>query len=325
MEVQTHLGNTLESMEELQARYDKNVKELLSDIQVLARIVKYTVKEVENYSIDEIMGFIDADSIKVGTVPVPPGLTNRGKVESSGTEDSVLNEGYIIYDIRFILVVEAKVLEIIVNVEAQKSSEFKKLKYHLENRIVYYLARLISSQKGIDFNKSEYDKIKKVYSIWICMDAEDDGDSISRIFLKSDTMFGKGCDFPYLDKMCGMVIRIRKRYNVAESKNSLIAMLEDVLSNEDSRIKKRKLEQKYDMKMTVELEGRIDSMCNLSEVVVENAREDGMEKGIEKGKRSTAVNLKKMGMKIEDISKAVGMSVETVRKWLDEGIEKGKN
>ena len=30
---------------------------------------------------------------------------------------------------------------------------------------------MISSQKGIEFTNSDYDKIKKVYTIWICMEA----------------------------------------------------------------------------------------------------------------------------------------------------------
>ncbi len=161
MKVQTHLGDTLEAMEALRARYDKNVKELLADIQVLARIVKHTVSEVEKQSVEEIMNCIDVSSIRIGAVPTAPGLTNMKKVESIGAEDSILNEGYITYDIRFLLIVEAAVLEIIINVEAQKSTDFRKLGYHIESRIVYYLARLISSQKGIDFTKSEYDKIKK--------------------------------------------------------------------------------------------------------------------------------------------------------------------
>lgn len=75
--------------------------------------------------------------------------------------------------------------------------------------------------------------------------------------------------------MCGMVIRIRNNSDVAESRNRLIAMLEDVLSREDSDVKKRKLEEKYAMKMTLELEGRIKRMCNLSDVVVERGIELG--------------------------------------------------
>ena len=282
MEIRTHLGNAIEAIDSLKARYDKNVKELLADIQVLSRIVKHTVTEVESLSIQEIMDCIDRSSIRVGVVPVEPGLTNMGKVESIQTEDAIPNEDYITYDIRFVLAAATMELEIIINVEAQRSMSHSRLGYHLENRIVFYLARLISSQKGINFAKSEYDNIKKVYSIWICMDADRTSDSISRISLKADTLFGKPCGFPKLDKMCGMVIRIRNN-NVAESKNKLIAMLEDVLSSEDSDVKKHKLEDKYDMKMTTELEGRINGMCNLSDVVEERGIEQGMERGIKQG------------------------------------------
>ena len=89
---------------------------------------------------------------------------------------------------------------------------------------------------------------------------------------------------PQFDKMCGMVIRIRNNENAAESRNKLIAMLEDLLSNQDSETKKTKLEEKYAMEITAELEGRFNSMCNLSEVVEERGIKKGMAQGIEQGK-----------------------------------------
>lgn len=190
MEIRTHLRNTLEAVDSVKARYDKNVKELLADIQVLARIVKHTVVEAERLSIEQIMDCIDHDSICIGMVPVESGMTNMGRVDSVQTEDAIPNEGYVTYDIRFALIIVELELEIIINVEAQRSMAYSTLGYHLENRIVFYLARLISSQKGINFVNSEYDKVKKVYSIWICMDADDAADSISRISLKQDTLFG---------------------------------------------------------------------------------------------------------------------------------------
>ena len=107
MEIRTHLGNAIEAIDSLKARYDKNVKELLADIQVLSRIVKHTVIEVESLSIQEIMDCIDRSSIRVGVVPVEPGLTNMDKVESIQTEDAIPNEDYITYDIRFVLAAAA--------------------------------------------------------------------------------------------------------------------------------------------------------------------------------------------------------------------------
>ena len=45
--------------------------------------------------------------------------------------------------------------------------------------------------------------------------------------------------------------------------------------------KKQKLVNKHHMKMTAELEGRMNVMCNLSEVLIEQGIEKGIEKGIE--------------------------------------------
>ena len=147
MKNKTHIHNAIDSIELSKAKYDKNVKEILADIQVLARIVKYTVNEVAYLSIDEIMKCIDTESIEIGTAPITPGLTNFGRIENRQTENSILNEGYVTFDIRFVLTYGKKKCKIIINIEAQKSTDAGRLGYHLENRIIYYLSRLISSQR----------------------------------------------------------------------------------------------------------------------------------------------------------------------------------
>ena len=53
--------------------------------------------------------------------------------------------------------------QIIINIEAQKEEPSK---YKILNRAVFYICRIISSLKGRDFVKSEYNKMKKVYSIF---------------------------------------------------------------------------------------------------------------------------------------------------------------
>ena len=60
-------------------------------------------------------------------------------------------------------------ITLIINVEAQKSLSPKNNEgkiYPLMKRAVYYISRLISSQKETEFTGSDYGKIKKVYSIW---------------------------------------------------------------------------------------------------------------------------------------------------------------
>ena len=176
--------------------------------------------------------------------------------------------------------------------------------------MVYYLSRLISSQKEVEFFHSDYDSIKKAYSIWICMDAEDDRDSITQISLAEKSLYGEIQNFEHLDKMCGIIVHIRKNSNVQESKNKLIAMLEDAFSTEDVEKKKGKLQEKYGIKMTLELEGRVNDMCNLSDAVEER----GMERGMAQGEKDTSIkiakNLYKKGMTLEEIKTVVEILTE---------------
>ena len=319
--MQTHLANVMDSAMPEKLFYDQNIKELLSDIQILARIVKYTVKEVNELSVREIIECIDKQSICIGETEIDPGLTNYGKIQSTQTEDIILNEGKITFDIRFSLVYK-DVIKIIINIEAQKTSDVNKLQYHLENRIIYYLSRLISSQKQTEFFKSNYDDIKKVYSIWICMDAEDGQESVSKISLMSETVFGETVSFSQLDKMCGIVIRIHKNKTLGESKNGLIAMLEDILAEEEASKKKQKLKEKYHMIMTYDLEKGVDDMCNLSDIIWERAIEQGLEQGIEKGIEkgleqgvcTVILSCLHNNKSCEEIAEFTGINLEEVRR-----------
>lgn len=59
-------------------------------------------------------------------------------------------------------------------------------------------------------------------------------------------------------------------------------------------------------------EMRLD-MCK----ALEELYADGIEQGIEQGKRDTAINLKKMGMTVDQIAQAVGEDGNVVRGWLE--------
>jgi arginine/lysine/ornithine decarboxylase len=72
----THLSETIDSLQSLKARYDQNIKEILADKQVLARILKYTMEEYATYTIEEIISCI-SDDIEVGG-----GATGSGLVKS---------------------------------------------------------------------------------------------------------------------------------------------------------------------------------------------------------------------------------------------------
>ena len=276
--IETNLAQTVNATNDSGSVYDTNVKYLLADKQILSRILKYTVEEFQEMDIEDILGCI-GDDIEIGARPVDAGLSNLGRVKGTVTEDNIPGEGIIYYDIRFTVYLKEKEMKILINIEAQKSTDSGKLGYHLENRIIFYLARMISAQKQTEFFHSDFDNLKKVRSIWICMDSEETEDSIEEISFDRKTVFGNKRNSYHTDLMKGIIVNIRSGVDssgkaVKKSQNVLIAMLEELVSRKDASEKKRILADEYGMTMSAELERRIQIMCNWSESIIERARKE---------------------------------------------------
>ena len=75
--------------------------------------------------------------------------------------------------------------QIIVNVEAQKDEPTE---YNILNRAIFYVSRLVSSQKEKDFVNTNYDDIKRAFSIWICMNMRQN--SMNYVQLTNDGVLG---------------------------------------------------------------------------------------------------------------------------------------
>ena len=177
------------------AQYDACAKRMLANKSILGHILVNTIDEFKGMAPEEAEKFIEGDPI-ISTVPVDPGLTNIEKKDSSGkrlvgmnTESTEINEGLIRYDIIFYVRMRDGLSQIIANIEAQKDNPKS---YKILNRAIFYVCRLISSQKERDFENSNYDDIKQVYSIWICMNM--DQNSLCHISLNKKELLGP-CDW----------------------------------------------------------------------------------------------------------------------------------
>lgn len=85
------------------------------------------------------------------------------------TESKLPGEGEVTFDIVFCAIAkDGSPQKLYINIEAQQSVQ---LHYDLICRSIFYPARLLSEQLDREFTTDSYDKIKKVYSIWICMDS----------------------------------------------------------------------------------------------------------------------------------------------------------
>ena len=103
----------------------------------------------------------------ISTIPVEPDLTNEQtgeRVVGFNSENVEINEGMVRFDIVFYVRTKDGLSQIIVNIEAQKDEPAE---YHILNRAIFYVCRLVSSQKERDFFNTNYDDIKSVHSIFI--------------------------------------------------------------------------------------------------------------------------------------------------------------
>ena len=169
--------------------------------------------------------------------------------------------------------------QIIINIEAQKSEPGG---YNIMDRAVFYVSRLISSQKGRDFENSNHSDIKRVYSIWICMNMEED--CMSHVHLTKDDILGNHEWKGRLDLlnivMIGLAKEIPEHSDQYELHRLLGALLsQDLTINEKIDI----IGNEYDIQTKDDLREEVNTMCNLSEGIEERGIEKGIEKGIERG------------------------------------------
>lgn len=285
----TEVKNTI-SAEEQEAQYDASAKRLLSQKIILAHILVSTVDDFKNMTPKEAAECIEGDP-KIGSVPVEPGHTNQkhngGKIAGLNGESAEHNEGLIRFDIVFYVRLKDGLSQIIINVEAQKDEPSK---YQIINRAIFYASRLISSQKERDFVNSEYDNIKKVYSIWVCMNMRDN--TLNHIHLTDDKKIGSYTWDGKLDLfnivMIGLGVSIPEHDETYELHRLLGALLSMDLTAEE---KLNIMEQEYKIPMEQKLEEGVKVMCNLSQGIKEAGiavgEKRGMEKGIAEGIRAT--------------------------------------
>ena len=277
----TYLTNSLDNAKN-KAKYDAQVKKILSDKRILAWILKHSVEEFRETSIEQAMACIEGEP-EIATVPVAPGSRKPEAISGAATEDSIPNEGKITYDIRFHVVTPTKErIKMFVNVEAQK-------KYHpgydLVTRAIFYCSRMLSAQLDTEFTADNYDDIKKVYSIWICMDVPKYAENtITEYSIEQKRLFGNFRGKARYDLLAAVMVCIGEN-SEAEKDAPLHKLLATVLSEEMSVTEKTTiLQEEYDIPAQ-EVEEVLNTMCNLSDRIEEKGIKKGIKKGIEKGVR----------------------------------------
>lgn len=281
MDEKTTMAQGLHSTDD-SAGYDAACKRVLSEKAILARIMKACLTEYRDCPVRDIEEKYIEGQPQVSSVPVLP--DEEGSVISGlDTEDKSVHEGTVTYDIRFRAIApdSGELIGLIVNVEAQNNFYPG---YPLTKRGVYYCSRMISSQYGREFMGSHYEKLKKVYSIWICMNPPKNRENtITRYRLTEEHLVGKA-EEPVQNYDLLSIVMLCLGGPDGENYNGVLRMLDVLLSNETSEAEKRKiLQDDYDIQMTRTMESEVSVMCNLSKGVMEKGIAKGMEKGRAEG------------------------------------------
>ena len=271
------------------AQYDASAKRLLGQKIILAHILIRVVEEFKGMDADTVASLIEGEPY-ISQIPVEPGLTNKETVDAGtgerivglNTENSEIDEGKVYFDIIFYVRMRDGLAKMIINLEAQKNEPTK---YHILNRAIFYTARLVSSQKEREFTGSDYNEIKQVYSIWICMNMEKN--SLSHIHMVKDDLVEEQDWKGNLDILNIVMIGLAKEIPPKEEKYELHRLLGTLLSQTMTAEQKLKLmKQEYDI--PVERYGIRDGvkiMCNLSEGVEEMGYAKGEAAGRAEGEK----------------------------------------
>ena len=259
---------------------DPLIKKIFSNREVLAWLVVHFINEYKMISIQEVMTeYLPNAKMEIRKIPVHPGEMPPESVKTDNVEDRQLAERTTVFDVVLLLPAPNRPdrsIGVVIDIEVQKNDSPG---YSIESRMVYYLCRTISRQRGVTFTGSDYGDICKCYSLWFCPELEEGkSPSIDHFFLAGERVFGEGNmdakkeDYELLE---GYIVRFNG--DPTKPVNDTIHYLQLLLTTIASPLERLdELHEKYGLSKTREAE----DMCNYSQYLVEK----GIEKGIEKEK-----------------------------------------
>ncbi|MCI9365003.1 hypothetical protein D7Y09_16735 [bacterium 1XD42-1] len=289
MEVENILAKNIAAAGD-KAAYDACCKRLLANKIILAWIMKSCLEEYKDYDVQTIAEkYIEGDP-QISAISVNP---DEEQIQGSSTEDVTIQEGTITYDIRFFAIVpiSGEFVRLILNCEAQNNFYPG---YPLLKRGIFYCSRMISAQYGKEFTDSHYESIRKVYSIWVCLNSpQKRRNTITKYLIKEENLIGT-------------VKEERKNYDLLtvimiclgrpedDNYTGILKLLEVLLSSKRKPSEKKKiLQEDFSIKMTKQLESEVSIMCNLSEDVEQRGFEKGIAKGISREREENIRSLMK--------------------------------
>lgn len=281
--------------------YDIASKRILSKKSVLCNIMKECIPEYRDLSKEEISKCIEDGS-------------ENEYIEGLNSEDIGINGQVINYDILFTSKLPDSDEKIGMYIDLEPQNDIHP-GYELVIRALYYAARLIDRQKGETFSGSNYNDIKKVYSIWICTNPKQkQKDCINSYTLQETNIIGDySVDIDY-KRINIVMLYIGDNYDYKSA--GILEMLSLIFKNthlEPSDVT-RKLSDNYNINIQ---ESEVQEVSNLSEGLIQQ--------GIQQGSIQRSIdiirNILKSGLSLDEafrITKLDEITKQIVKEKLEE-------
>ena len=293
-------------MDKNKYRYNNAVKRILSNKAILAVILKALVPEYKDSSNEDIRDkYIQGD--------VRNSIDNSEAQDELASYGSGVEQGAVTYDIRFDALLPMRTKKhskILINLEAQKNT--KSLSYKPATRGIYYACNMVTSEYGTVFSHSHYEKIEKVYSIWICMSPSSKQAGSLNIYDMNERQISKHecLEKEDYDKLAVVVYHIGEfeegsngDYNMSEMGDLITHALGKDSSPEEV---KDYLRTRHNIEIDKKLEEDIDTMCNWADVIEE--------RGLIRGREEDALRMIADGeLPLEKIAAYTDLPLERVR------------
>ncbi len=208
------------------------------------------------------------------------------KIQGRNVEDQSVHGAEIKYDILFDAKLpnseENEKIGLFINIEAQNSSNTP---YPILSRAVYYCSRLLAKQKNMQggFQNSEFQNLKKVYSIWIVMNSNKAMEGVLNKYTITEECLETEYRFPKedYDKLSIVMIYPKREYDIKDNKNGMMKMLNLLFKAKmPAEDKKYQLSKNYGIMMTRAIDEVMDGMCDLSKGVREEGRVEGLAEAV---------------------------------------------
>ena len=282
-------------------QYDEHVKRLLGFRPVISQILIRTMTEYAGRTAKEAAAWIEPEELFFAREGEADGSDRPlvGKTQESRWPGA----GSTVYDLRVQVQVPKQKVPgrqaakrraskpdkegsiVLVNLEAQKKFYQK---YRLVTRGIFYGAKMLCEQYGRQFCHSNYQKLKKVYSIWICMNAPNYiGNAMVEYRLaKHDRIGSVPEQEKNYDKLSVILICLNTKKGLGEE-GGIHHFLNVLLSpSMDMAEKERILSGVYGMELETTIRKELKEMCNLSEAIEEQALQRGRRAGREEGRKA---------------------------------------